>query len=244
MKVLIGTCGFCESMKKYFEDFDTVEIQQTFYDKVNKKRLENWKELSKVNKNFIFNLKAFQGITHSFKSPTWKRCKEIKGKKENYGEFKPTKEVLESWSLTLEEAKILNVRIILIQTPASFKDERLNVEKVKRFFKKIKRDGFEIAIEFRGWNKENIKKICKEFNLIHCVDLFKEKPVWLGKKKIAYLRLHGSYKNGKINYKHDYSKTELKELKEKVEELKAKEIFVLFNNVFMLKNALEFKKLI
>ena len=35
-----------------------------------------------------------------------------------------------------------------------------------------------------------------------------------------------------------------KELKEKIEGLRAKEVFVLFNNVFMLKNALEFKKLI
>lgn len=244
MKVLVGTCGFCESMKKYFKDFDTIEIQQTFYDRVDEKRLERWKELSNVNENFVFNLKAFQGITHSFKSPTWKRCKEIKGKKENYGEFKPTKEVLESWNLTVEEAKILNARIILIQAPASFKDEKVNIEKVKKFFKKIERDGFEIAVEFRGWNKENIKKICKEFNLIHCVDLFKEEPVCLGKSKIVYLRLHGSYENGRINYKHDYSKGELKELKRKIEEIKAKEAFILFNNVFMLKNALEFKKLV
>jgi uncharacterized protein YecE (DUF72 family) len=30
-KILVGTCGFCCSQKRYFETFPVIEIQQIFY---------------------------------------------------------------------------------------------------------------------------------------------------------------------------------------------------------------------
>lgn len=241
MKIHIGTCGFSTNMKNYFEIFDTIEIQQTFYKIPQLKTLQKWKELAKINENFIFNIKSFQGITHPINLPTWKRFgKEIPGKKENYGNLQPTKEVLDSWNKTLEAAKILNAKIVLIQTPPSFKDEEKNLENAEKFFSKVSKD-IEIAFEPRGWKKENIEKICKKFDLIHCVDPFLNLP--LSKSKISYFRLHGSYEKGKINYKHKYSEKELKELKNKIKDLKANEIFILFNNVYMKEDALAAKKI-
>ena len=242
MQIYVGCCGFAGGIKEYFKNFKTVEVQQTFYKIPQEKTLRKWKE--NASKNFIFNLKAFQGITHTYKSPTWKRFGEIPGKKENYGNLQPTKEVFESWQKTLKAAKCLNAKIILIQTPASFKDDKENLKNARKFFEKIRRNGFFIAFEPRGWKNENIEKFCKKFNLIHCVDPFKEFPTFLTKSKIAYFRLHGSYEKGKINYKHDYTKKELKELREKILNLKAKMSFVLFNNIYMFQNALEFQKLI
>ena len=243
MKIFVGCCGFAEGMKKYFKDFETIEIQKTFYQIPQSKTLIKWKGLAP--KNFIFNLKSFQGITHNFKTPTWKRFKgEIFGKKENYGDLKPTKEVFNSWKETLNAAKILNAKVVLIQTPKGFKDEEENLKNSEKFFKKIKRDGIQIAFEPRGWSLENIKRICKNFDLIHCVDPFKEDSTYFGKGKIAYFRLHGSYEKGRINYKHKYSEKELKELKNKIESLKVKEVFVMFNNMYMLQDSIKFKKMI
>ena len=243
MKIYIGCCGFAEGMKKYFQDFETIEIQKTFYQIPQEKTLLKWKNLAQ--KNFIFNLKAFQGVTHTHKSPTWRRFRgEIPGRKENYGNLKPTEEVLNSWMETLKAANILNAKIILIQTPSRFKDTEENLRNAENFFKKIKRGKIQIAFEPRGWSRKNIEKICKKFGLILCVDPFRENPTYFGKKKIAYFRLHGSYEKGRINYKHKYSSKELRKLKEKINELRVKEVFVLFNNIFMLKDALHFKKLI
>jgi len=204
--------------------------------------LEKWKKLAP--KDFIFNIKAFQGITHPYTSPTWRRFGEkLTGKKENYGNLQPTKEVFDSWKKTLDAASILKAKIILIQLPARFKDTKENLRNAQKFFKKIKRLNFKIALEPRGWKDESIKEFCKKFNLIHCVDLFVRESLWFGRSKIGYFRLHGKYEKGRINYKHDYSKKELKELKQKIESLRIKEAFIMFNNIYMLKNALEFSKL-
>jgi uncharacterized protein YecE (DUF72 family) len=242
MRIYVGCCGFAEGMKKYFTDFETIEIQKTFYKIPQKKTLVKWKNLAP--KNFIFNLKAFQGITHTYKSPTWRRFgKELPGKKENFGNLQPTKEVFNSWKETLNAAKILNAKVVLIQTPTRFKDTTESLKNAEKFFKRII-GKIQIAFEPRGWSAENVNRICKKFDLIHCVDPFKEDSRYFGKEKIAYFRLHGSYEGGRINYKHKYSTKELKELKNKIKNLKAKEVFILFNNIYMLKDALKFKELI
>jgi len=243
MKVLVGCCGFPMGMKKYFQTFQAVEIQKTFYQVPEEKTLRKWKELAP--KDFIFTVKAFQGVTHTFKSPTWKRFKgEILGKKENYGNLKASKEVFDSWKKSLGAAKALGAKVILIQLPASFKENEENLKNAEKFFSRIKRNKISIALELRGWSKEGFKAICKKFDLIACVDPFVSEPHWLSKKRIAYFRLHGKYEKGRIDYKHKYSKKELEELKNKIEGIKAREIYVFFNNVYMRENAEQFLRLI
>ena len=126
----------------------------------------------------------------------------------------------------------------------SYKIPPYYINNAENFFSKIERNGISIALELRGWSRKGFKDICKKFDLIACVDLLKDEPLYFSKKKIAYFRLHGSYENERINYKHKYAEKELKELKNKVESLKVKEVFVMFNNVYMLEDSLKFKKLI
>ena len=77
-------------------------------------------------------------------------------------------------------------------------------------------------------------EICQEFDIIHCVDPFKNESYY-GMPK--YYRLHGI-----TGYNYDYSMDELKKLYEicKLNE----NVYCMFNNTKMLKNALEFKKII
>lgn len=242
MRIYVGCCGFAEGMKKYFAHFETIEIQKTFYRIPEEKTLIKWKHLAP--ESFVFNLKAFQGITHTCKSPTWRRFgRELPGKRENFGNLQPTKEVLDSWKGTMKAAKALGASIVLIQTPARFRDTDENIKNAEKFFGKIG-SKVQIAFEPRGWSPESIKKICGKFGLIHCVDPFREDSCHFGRGKVAYFRLHGSYERGRINYKHKYSTKELKELKSKVDSLKTKQVFILFNNIYMLKDALKFKKMV
>lgn len=244
MEIKVGCCGFAKGRKKYFEEFKVVEIQQTFYRIPKIKTVEKWRE--EAPKDFEFTLKAFQGITHDINSPTWRKSgfkkEELEKLKGKVGLLRATKEVLEFWDKMIEISKVLNVNVIIIQLPASFKDTEENIKNAYNFFKTINTKKIKIGIELRGWKEENIKKICKKFGLIDVTDFFRRKPVFV--KDICYFRLHGKYKNGKIDYKHKYSKKELKELADYVNSCNVKKAYIMFNNVYMYENAKEFVNLL
>jgi len=219
----VGTCGFSESMKKYFEDFDTVEIQQTFYKILDVKLLQKWRKMTK--REFVFNFKAFQGITHPHTSKTWKRSNiDVSKLKEKVGYLKPTKEVFEFWKKMVEYANILEAKVIVIQLPESFKSNEENWGNAEKFFENIERKNFEVGVELRGWIENDIKKFCRKFDVIDVCDLFLRLPTI--SKQVSYFRLHGSYKNGRINYYHQYTDEEMKEMMEKMKKLKSKEFYV------------------
>jgi len=224
-------------MKKYFEDFDTVEIQQTFYKILDIKLLKKWRRMAK--EEFLFNFKAFQGITHPYTSKTWKRSNvDISNFKEKVGYLKPTKEVFGFWKKMVEYVDVLNTKVVVIQLPESFRSNSENWENAEKFFRNIERKNFEIGVELRGWSEDDIKKFCKKFDVIDVCDLILRLPVV--STQTSYFRLHGSYKNGKINYYHQYTDEEMKEMIEKIKKIKSREIFVHFNNVFMLNDSKRF----
>jgi uncharacterized protein YecE (DUF72 family) len=243
--IYIGCCGFPIGMKRYFKKFKTVEIQTTFYRIQKDKTVKRWCE--EAPKDFIFNIKVFQGITHPIKSPTWRRSglkeEELNKLGNKVGFLRPTREVFNFWNLMISYARILNTKVLLIQLPASFKDSKENWDNAERFFRKAKREKFEIAIELRKWDKKRTEKFCKKFKLIDCCDPFVRMPTYLGKSKIAYLRLHGS-PPGKKMYNYKYNSEDLRELKMKLDGIKARKIFILFNNIHMKQDALRFMRMI
>jgi uncharacterized protein YecE (DUF72 family) len=232
--IKVGCCGFPINKKEYFKKFSLVEIQSTFYEIPAKiETAKKWKE--EAPRNFEFTLKAFQVITHEAKSPTYKRLKRKFGDPKNYGFFKNTREVFKAWEMTREIAKVLGSKIILFQSPGSFKPEKENIENFRNFFKKIREKNFIFVWEPRGnWPEDLIKKLCQELNLVHCVDPFSKKPLF---GKINYFRLHG-----KPDYNLTY-KYEERDLKELLEFCDKKENYVLFNNLNMLEDSLKFQKL-
>ena len=239
--IKVGTCGFPISRKRYYQEFNVIELNNTFYsipdlDWVKKIREE-------APENFEFTFKAFQGITHDVNSFTWRKSnienhKELKGK---VGYLRNTKEVFEFWEKQEEIANILKAKIIVIQLPNSFKDTEENIKNAYNFFNSISKK-YKIAIELRGWSKENREKICKEFDLIDIVDINVEEPVY--DSKIKYYRLHGLHENNRLIYNYDYSKEELEKIKEKVMKYNREKTYVMFNNSMMYKNAKEFLELI
>ncbi len=237
----IGCCGYPVAKKKYYENFDCVELNTTFYQLPKKETAEKWRK--EANNNFEFIIKAFQLITHPPTSLTYKRLKEKIKNKENYGFFKPTDEVFSAFERTYQISKILNCDKILFQTPVSFKPNKENLLNLRKFFSTIKKDypkNLNYILEVRGkeWTDEIIKEICEEFNLIHCTDPLKRKPVF---GKFNYFRLHGEYKNEKIIYYHNYTVEELKTIKKACD----KELnYVMFNNSNMFLDALKFKDLV
>jgi uncharacterized protein YecE (DUF72 family) len=150
--------------------------------------------------------------------------------------LKTKKEVFEAWETVDQICQILKAKIVLFQTPASFEPKKENKENLEIFFKKIERKDYIFVWELRGkWEKKEIEEICKKLNLVHCVDPFKEKPVF---GKINYFRLHG---RPNYNLKYKYIDDDFKEL---LKFCNKKLNYVMFNNISMVDDAKRFQKFI
>lgn len=239
MEILVGCCGFTRAMKSYMKDFRLVELQTTFYRVVRPETARKWRTMAP--EEFIFTVKAFQGITHNMSSPTWRRSN-IKPNA-NHGELRTTKEVLESWRITKMVCDELKSPFCLIQTPGSFRDSPKNIQNAESFFTSIDRGSLEIGLEARGWSRESIEALCKKAQLIHVTDPFLQDPVTIGQKKTIYLRLHGS-PPGKKMYSYSYTDEDLMKLLRKIESYGGERVYVLFNNVSMERDAKRFIKLL
>lgn len=233
--IQIGCCGFPVARQKYFDTFRVVELQQTFYQPPLSSTIQKWRK--EAPPDFEYTLKAWQLITHEPSSPTYRRLKKKipQSKEKNYGSFKPTDELYAAWEKTKEIADILHARIIVFQCPASFEPTAENKSNLKRFFSSMKSDKYIFAWEPRGkWGEKEIETLCKELNLVHCVDPFKSKSTF---GSIRYYRLHGIG-----GYRYKYTQQDFDVLKELV--IEKIDIYALFNNIFMYDDAQAFKKLI
>ncbi len=230
--IKVGCCGFPLNRRDYFKKFKLVELQNTFYQPP--KRLATVERLKEsVPSDFEFTLKAFQVITHPASSPTYRRLREEIGRKENFGFFRDTREVFSAWERTFKIAKVLGAKIVVFQSPRSFRESKESITNLYKFFSRIERDDFILVWEEKaGFKKTTLKKLCKELDLIYCVDPFKRRPLDC---KFHYFRLHG---RGGYNYK--YSLRELEELKGMLD----RDSYVLFNNIYMKEDALRFKDIL
>jgi len=234
-KAKIGCCGFTVSQAEYFRLFQLIEIQQTFYQLPQLKTAERWQQ--SAPQGFEFTMKAWQLITHEPTSPTYRRLREKiePSRAACYGSFRSTDEVIEAWRRTAQFARSLGAGIILFQCPASFEPNRENIANMQKFFTTIDRQGFCLAWEPRGaaWSSELIFELCRNLDLIHCVDPFKDKPQY---GNFHYFRLHGI-----SGYTYRYTDQDLQTL---IAWVREKPTYVLFNNQWMKENALRFMELI
>jgi len=218
--IKVGCCGYPTSMEKYYENFNLVEMNTTFYRYPKTTTLIRWRE--KAPKNFEFTVKAHQDISHKFKLKAEPSIKP----------FEQMKEICDT----------LRARILLIQTPGSFREDKL--EDAYEFFSKINRENLVIVWETRGpsWNnpttREKLAKMLRELNVIHVTDPLKTMPTHTN--DTAYFRLHGL---GQRIYYYQYTDEELKKLHNLIKPLntEAREVYILFNNLTMLNDSLRFK---
>lgn len=235
MGIRIGCCGFPVARQRYFGQFSTVEIQQTFYQLPTLPTAHKWREAAP--QGFEFTAKAWQLITHEPTSPTYRRLTRAvpEDKRKDYGSFKPTDEVFEAFEATARFCKSLGAEKIIFQCPPSFGMTSENVSNIMHFFGQIQERAFTFIWEPRGnWDKEEIRAICKEVGLVHCVDPFRGVPVSGG---IRYFRLHGLK-----GYRYRYTDEDLLDLKAKW--CTGGTIYFMFNNISMMEDAHRFEELL
>lgn len=232
--VKIGCCGFRSSRESYYPLLDSVEVQHTFYQPPQLSTLEKWREEAPAD--FTFTVKAWQLITHSSSSPTYRRLKRelTETEKDRAGFFRASRIVKEAWDVTRASAKALRAPAILFQCPASFQPTRANLENLRRFFTKTAREEVSFCFEPRGgWPREIVRDLCEELDLWHVVDPFKERSVTPVR---CYFRLHG-----RGGWRYTYEDAELEEL---LYMLPADApSYVFFNNREMLTDAVRFREM-
>lgn len=214
---------FKSKLHAYAKLFDLVEINSTFYRIPKLTTANKWREeVDFINPKFEFTIKCSQIITHQDKFSS----------KTSIWAFNRMKEI----------AKALRAKILLFQTPASFKPTEENLKNVKRFFNNIDRENFILVWEVRwkkDWTPEIVKKLFSELKVNQVVDPFRQDCFFA--KDLFYYRLHGLGKPSMYRYK--FSDQELRELVKKVKESK-KDSYIFFNNIEMYEDSLRFMKIL
>lgn len=202
----------------YAEVFEFVEVNYTFYKIPRESTVKRWAEKArKIREDFEFSVKAYRGITHEEK---------FKGKAYEY--FEKIKHI----------AKVLGSKIILFQSPPSFKPTEENLKRAEEFFSSIDRDGLLLAWEVRwkeDWKEEIVKPLFSKLDLIHAVDPLRQRAY----ANPMYYRLHGF---GKRMYDYTFSTDELEEVAKKIKR-ENEDSYVVFNNYNMYEDAVKFKEI-
>ncbi len=245
MKVKVGTCGFQKSRRLHFSNLDVVEVQQTFYDPPSQETLARWK--GDAPPDFEFTVKAWMLITHRYNRMLWRKLRrQIPGDPEDYGNFKLNRKTLWALEETLKSAKALDAKILVFQTPQSFKPTEENLSNVINFLKETSLNNYKIVWEPRGewWNKQDLlKKVHDNVNIYIAGDVLRGR-IPRFEQELLYTRLHGLGGKGEVNYKYKYSNEDLKKLKDIVYGYQSKASYVMFNNVYAYDDATRFRRIV
>lgn len=207
----------------YQQQFDTVELNNSFYRLPTEDALQSWFDSSPAD--FLFAAKASRYITHR------KRLSDPQNAVDHF----------------FERMQRLGPKLgpILFQLPPRW---NANPERLENFLRVLPR-GHPYTFEFRdlSWNQEAIYNILRRHNAAYCIsEIAGYQSPELLTADFAYTRLHGP---GERAYQGEYSQEQLQRWAEKIavwsETLRA--VYVYFDNDqagFAAKNALALKKMV
>ena len=186
----------------YTEYFDTVEINNTFYNLPSPETFKRWAE--EAPDDFCYTLKYSRYGSH----------------------IKKLKDPQDTITYFLERAKYLSHKIgpILVQLPPGWK---VNTERLENFLEAIDKN-YRWVLEFRNsaWLCEDVFDILRRHNVALCIhDMISDHP-WINTADWTYLRFHGE------DYAGCYSQSYLDEVAAYVAENlnNGLDVYAYFNN--------------
>jgi uncharacterized protein YecE (DUF72 family) len=192
-----------EWLNFYAQQFNTVEINNTFYRFPTKELLQSW--YNKTPENFQFTVKANRQITHTRK-------------------FHDTETATNRF---YELTKVLKEKLacVLFQLPPQL---HKNLELLERIADQMDKDVVNV-LEFRdeSWWSPDVYRLMRMKGLVFCSVSAEALPANLVKTSdVMYVRFHG--KDGW--YGGDYSTEELRGWAEKIRAANAEAVYGYFNN--------------
>jgi len=208
----------------YKNDFNTVEVNMTFYRFPNPNVILSWHK--RTPKDFKFTFKGNKLITHT------KRLNEIDDLVNRFQEL-----------ISLIKDKL---GCVLWQLPPSIHCSNKNIELIENFLVLLEKKNNNV-IEFRhkSWWRKETRELLKKYNASFCsVSALSFPAEFLVVNNLGYVRFHGS--TGW--YSHNYIEEELKNWAKKINsEKKWKTLYCYFNNDYMAyapKNARKLKEIL
>lgn len=205
---------------RYASEFDTVEINNTFYRLPGAETFDAWREQAPTG--FIYAVKASRFLTH----------------------FKKLKDPEEPLRTFLERASRLGKTLgpLLYQLPPHWK---VNLPRFEHFLSVLPK-GHRHVVEFRdeSWLIEPVFQLLERYDVAHCIhDMYTLKiPLRLTAPPV-YIRFHGD-----TIHSGDYPLSTLKAWAERIADWHRRrlDVYVYFNNDicgYAVKNALALKQL-
>jgi uncharacterized protein YecE (DUF72 family) len=208
-------------LEYYSKQFNTVEINNTFYRFPTEKTVKRW--YKRTPDNFKITLKANQLITHR---------KRFKNSKSTVNRFYKLAEILED-----------KLGCVLFQLPPAIPKD---IDFLKNALNQLNSSKNNV-IEFRhsSWFDDETYAILQAFNVGFCSISSSDFPEEIiTTSDIDYIRFHGK---GHEKYRYLYSKKELEEWGETIKNSNSKRTFCYFNNDYEAnapENCMALKKII
>lgn len=212
-----------EMLAYYMRDFDTVELNNTFYQLPKEETFDNWRKSTPPN--FEFAVKGSRFITHMIK---------LKDPERGLVNFMPRSERLGD-----------KLGPILWQLPPGWK---VNLERLETFLQLLPnqhRYTFELRNE--TWMNDKVYELLQKYNAAFCIYELAgyHSPIELT-ADWTYIRLHGPTA---FKYQGSYSDAQMEEWAERIKgwKRKLKSVYVYFDNddsAYAVDNALTLKRLL
>jgi uncharacterized protein YecE (DUF72 family) len=184
---LIGTGGWAyfqvprrPFLKAYSEVFNFVEVNYTFYEYPDTRKVEQWRRM--VPDDFTFAVRCHQDLTHRIG-------------------LKPVDEAYEVLGRMVFYCGILEAPFLVLETPASHIMDKEAADAARDFRSSANLRGVRLVWEVRAPVTPAVIDFMQDFNVIQCVDLSRETPSV--ESDIVYSRVFGKGKHNLYQFTDD-----------------------------------------
>jgi uncharacterized protein YecE (DUF72 family) len=216
----VGTGGWAyfkvpnkPSLKAYSEVFNFVEVNYTFYEYPELRTVEKWRRT--VPENFTFAVRCHQDLTHRIG-------------------LKPVDEAYYVFGRMLTFCGVLDAPFLVLETPQSVVLNPETVDDARSFFSSTNLRSVRLVWEIRSPVTSQVIDLMQDFDMVHCVDLSREKPSF--ESDVVYTRLFGK---GNHNV-YQFTDEELVEIDQKAESGSPRVVAMSYHGVRMNTDAARF----
>ncbi len=218
---LVGTGGWAyfkvlgeSSLEAYSKVFNFVEVNYTFYEYPDLKRVEHWRRV--VPPDFTFSVRCHQDLTHRIG-------------------LRPMDEAYSILARMTEYCGVLDSPFLVLETPRRYVLDSRVVGDARDFLSSVNLKGIKLVWDIRALLTVEATQLMQDLDIVQSVDLSWQEPVV--SSDVVYSRLFGKGWHNRYQFTDD----ELLEIDSKVEKAQPKVAALSYHGMRMITDAARFK---